>query len=99
MSSAPTGTRMVARALPGSGGSAARALASAACFAAWRAAHGAAPRNPSLRLSGGVLSLVPPPLAPGPAARPAPEDFGASSALGLEPFFVLAMSVYALVAH
>src|SRR5262245_22990083 len=41
---------MVARALPGGGGSAARARASAACFAACRAAQGAAPRSPSLRL-------------------------------------------------
>src|SRR5580692_11814465 len=55
MSSAPVGTRMVARALPGSGGSAARARASAACLAAWRAAQGAAPRRPSLRLAGAPL--------------------------------------------
>src|SRR5690349_24322163 len=49
MASADAGVRIVARALPGSGGSAARARASAACFAAWRAAHGAAPRSPSFR--------------------------------------------------
>src|SRR5205823_2105324 len=51
---------MVARALPGGGGSAARARASAACLAAWRAAQGAAPRRPSLRFgrAGGVLSEV-----------------------------------------
>src|SRR5512144_1508531 len=52
MSSAPIGTRMVARALPGGAGCAARARASAACLAAWRAAQGAAPRRPSLRLRG-----------------------------------------------
>src|SRR4051812_7455036 len=45
---------MVARALPGGGGSAARARASAACLAAWRAAQGAAPRRPSLRFEGGT---------------------------------------------
>src|SRR5262245_55900554 len=43
---------MVARALPGGAGSAARARASAACLAAARAAQGAAPRRPSLRLAG-----------------------------------------------
>src|SRR5580698_4567847 len=52
MSSAPVGTRMVARALPGGAGSAARARASAACLAACRAAQGAAPRSPSLRFAG-----------------------------------------------
>src|SRR5580704_3468177 len=57
MSSAFSGVRMVARALPGSGGSAARARASAACFAACLAAHGAAPRRPSLRLRGEPSSL------------------------------------------
>src|SRR4051812_46068597 len=46
---------MVARALPGGGGSAARARASAACLAAWRAAQGAAPRSPSLRFEGPPL--------------------------------------------
>src|SRR5438477_9620424 len=51
MSSAAAGVRMVARALPGSGGSAARARASAACLAACRAAHGAAPRRPKRRLA------------------------------------------------
>src|SRR5262249_47520699 len=44
MSSAPCGVRMVARALPGSGGSAARAPASAACLAAVPAARGPPPR-------------------------------------------------------
>src|SRR5215510_10451951 len=56
-SSAPVGTRMVARALPGGGGSAARARASAACLAAWRAAQGAAPRSPSLRLGRAVAGF------------------------------------------
>ena len=74
MSSASTGVRIVARALPGSGGSAARALASAACFAAWRAAHGAAPRSPSFRLSGVPSSL--------PAAA-APAFAGLAAALPL----------------
>src|SRR5687768_10697532 len=67
MSSAMRGVRIVARALPGSGGSAARARASAACFAACRAAHGAAPRRPSLRFGGsGDLSAfcVPADFAP-----------------------------------
>src|SRR5205823_804310 len=54
ISSAPEGTRMVTRALPGGAGSAARARASAACLAAWRAAQGAAPRRPSFRFEGGV---------------------------------------------
>src|SRR5262249_48953584 len=63
-SSAPVGTRIVARALPGGGGSAARARASAACLAAWRAAQGAAPRRPSFRLgrapaSGAATAEVP----------------------------------------
>src|SRR5271154_7079250 len=49
---------MVARALPGGAGSAARARASAACLAAWRAAQGAGPRRPSLRFAGA------PPLEP-----------------------------------
>jgi len=49
ISSTATGVRIVARALPGGGGSAARLRASAACLAAWRAAHGAAPRRPSAR--------------------------------------------------
>jgi len=54
MSSAPTGTRMVARALPGNGGSAARARASAACFAACRAAGG---RTEQALLSATALEL------------------------------------------
>src|SRR5262245_57067498 len=56
MFSAPIGTRIVARALPGGAGPAARA--SAACFAAWRAAHGAAPRRPSLRFAGTATSAL-----------------------------------------
>src|SRR4051794_13381807 len=52
---------MVARALPGGAGCAARARASAACLAAWRAAQGAAPRRPSLRLRGGLDEAGPRP--------------------------------------
>src|SRR5580693_7347155 len=83
MSSASTGVRIVALALPGSGGSAARARASAACFAACRAAHGAAPRSPSLRLSGPESSL------------PAPALVGAAFA-GVEAFVDPAFFVFAI---
>src|SRR3982751_4872602 len=88
ISSAPDGTRIVALALPGGGGSAARARASAACFAAWRAAQGAAPRRPSLRFgASGVLSAF-------PAADLAPllEPF-ASAAFPFAGFLVAAISL------
>src|SRR6187551_1474787 len=49
MLSASSGERRVPRALPGLGAERLRAAASSACLAAWRAAHGAAPRMPSLR--------------------------------------------------
>src|SRR5688572_24452421 len=88
MSSAFAGVRIVARALPGSGGSAARARASAACFAAWRAAQGAAPRRPSLRFGGsGVLSALCAPRAPFFA------ELFASAALPFAAFLVVAISI------
>ena len=87
MSSASTGVRIVARALPGSGGSAARARASAACFAACRAAQGAAPRSPSLRLRPPASSL------PAPALACA----GFAGAPGFtEPFVTAAFFVFAI---
>src|SRR5579864_6319570 len=89
MSSAPVGLRIVARALPGSGGSAARARASAACLAAWRAAQGAAPRRPSFRLSGDESSFPAPPL--GGAGFAGAACF--VEALVAAGFFVFAMSL------
>src|ERR1700677_3957534 len=88
MSSASTGVRIVARALPGSGGSAARARASAACLAAWRAAQGAAPRRPSLRLRLPASSL--PAAAFGCAVFAAAVGFVAFVAAA---FFVFAISI------
>src|SRR6476661_11002944 len=90
MSSAPWGTRIVARALPGKGGSAALARASAACLAAWRAAQGAAPRSPSFRFGASAAAL----LSAFPAAGFAPflEPF-ASAAFPFAGFFVAAISV------
>src|SRR5580704_13619785 len=98
MSSAPVGTRIVARALPGRGGSAARARASAACLAAWRAAQGAAPRRPSLRLRGPSSFPAAPPAFGWAAFAPAAgfidaDDLRASIALGTVAFFVFAMSL------
>src|SRR5688572_12003029 len=88
MSSAFAGVRIVARALPGSGGSAARARASAACFAAWRAAQGAAPRRPSFRFGGSGAAAA--------CARPADDAFAPFFA-DLESFpfaaFLLAITV------
>src|SRR5258708_14633986 len=89
MSSASMGVRMVARALPGSGGSAARARASAACLAAWRAAQGAAPRSPSLRLRGEDSSLPAPPL--GVTDFPGADAF--IEALVTADFFIFAISL------
>src|SRR5580658_5169919 len=88
MPSAFSGVRMVARALPGSGGSAARALASAACLAACRAAHGAAPRKPSLRLRGSSFADAAP--LPG-ACLAAAEAVLDDALLAAAAFFVLAM--------
>src|ERR1700722_13546577 len=89
MSSAFSGVRMVALALPGSGGSAARARASAACLAAWRADQGGAPRRPSLRLRGpSSFAAAPLPVAGLEAAAGFIEAFVTAAA-----FFVLAMSL------
>src|SRR5262245_40379240 len=93
MASAVAGVRIVARALPGSGGSAARARASAACFAACRAAHGAAPRRPSLRFGGsGFLSTFDPAVL-----APFFAEALASTAFPFAGFLLVAISVAVIV--
>src|SRR5579863_2263123 len=95
MSSAFSGVRMVARALPGRGGSAARARASAACFAAWRAAQGAAPRRPSLRFSAPLSSEG---FGGGPfPVGAAPGFLPVAAPLGEGPFCFAAFLLAALV--
>src|SRR5271170_7364591 len=90
MSSASTGVRIVARALPGRGGSAARARASAACLAACRAAQGAAPRRPSLRLPPAASSF--PETLLGGAVFAAADGFTAAAFVAAT-FLVLAISL------